>query len=51
MQIQQGRVSFQEVRLSSSSISDNVFLPTQPELNSPNDAYETVHLPKHNILE
>ena len=33
------------------SITDNVFLPGQPELNAPNDAYEPVQIPKQNILE
>lgn len=32
-------------------ISDNAFLPGQPSYDIPNDAYETVHLPKHDILE
>jgi len=32
------------------SISDNAFLPGQPSYDVPNDAYETVHLPKHDIL-
>lgn len=32
-------------------ISDNVYLPGQPSYDVPNDAYETVHLPKHDILE
>jgi hypothetical protein len=50
MQIAQGRIPLQKVFRKQRSISDNVFLPTQPELNAPNDAYETVHLPKHNIL-
>jgi hypothetical protein len=50
-QIRQGRIRIQKVPSGSHSISDNIFLPTQPELNAPNDTYETVHLPKHNILE
>ena len=33
------------------SITDNVFLPGQPELSAPNDAYEPVQIPKQNILE
>ena len=51
IQIAERIVRFQKVVSCSSSISDNVFLPTQPQLNAPNDTYETVHLPKHNILE
>ena len=45
---------FQSVFLSFTKIyriSDNVFLPGQPSYDVPNDAYETVHLPKHDILE
>lgn len=30
---------------------DCSFLPGQPELTSPNDAYEPVQIPKQNILE
>lgn len=51
IQISEGVIRLQKVHLPPLSISDNVFLPTQPELPAPNDAYEPVHLPKHNILE
>ena len=51
IQSTQRRVHFQEVPYQWPSISDNVFLPGHPELTAPNDTYETVHLPKHNILE